>query len=756
LGLLENFTLEGQSSDAIIKFLDSVAIRLEGGSADDLAVLDEKKNEAEGGKDAETKVDPEVQAEEPLSPSSVPLPADPPQNTEHAEAKTKEPSKDSDHNAAKGSGNESSDEGEPAPPGEDGGVNLENHDRNYELEKNQVSTVKSDTEPSQKEEEGESDPGPPGVDNPKDELVQEDSKEDKSDAKDDDASEKKKDGHKEKSKERSEKKSSKRDWERRKGTGLGAFMSKMRDEGNEESDSDSDSESEDDDEEEEEEKEETKQTAPQDSEFAEEKKAEEREEEREERKESEQRELHKTLSLFMRSVPPNISKADIAAVCKRYPGFLRVALAEPSPERHFYRRGWVTFNSNVNIKDICWNLSNIRIKDSELNPVVNRDLSKRVRPMSGISMAKQVVCFDIQFSAELIKALDDRIALYSKEADEEEKDQNNMEIDEETVEENGGQEKQLAGAETEVTAVEVPLPDNNPLLSNLPQVNDLDFEEEEQTGNEEEGEVKSKAVDFTRDDTLMKALDKLVMYLRIVHSIDYYNGSDYPHEDEMPNRCGILHVRGEKPEKANYSEVTDWQTNTRQKMKQYLESGEERLVDSEVQKLGKKDVKNEIDNFIESNALELAKDKWLCPLSGKKFRAKEFVVKHIHNKHSDKLKAVRLEVEFFNNYLADPKRPHFFEASPSKPGGNSSQYSHSQQSLGPGIGWNPRGPAAIYGSPRVPFAPPSYGGSFQPGPEVYSRGGGGYSKSSRMGMSARERKLVTYKDLDAPGDLDFF
>ena len=53
------------------------------------------------------------------------------------QAKTKEPSKDSEHDAAKGSGNESSDEGEPAPPGEDGGVNLENHDRNYELEKNQ-------------------------------------------------------------------------------------------------------------------------------------------------------------------------------------------------------------------------------------------------------------------------------------------------------------------------------------------------------------------------------------------------------------------------------------------------------------------------------------------------------------------------------------------------------------------------------------------------------------------------------------------
>ena len=44
-------------------------------------------------------------------------------------------------------------------------------------------------------------------------------------------------------------------------------------------------------------------------------------------------------------------------------------------------------------------------------------------------MAKQVVCFDIQFTAELIRALDDKVALYSKEVDEEDKDQNAMEIE---------------------------------------------------------------------------------------------------------------------------------------------------------------------------------------------------------------------------------------------------------------------------------------------------------------------------------------
>ena len=45
-------------------------------------------------------------------------------------------------------------------------------------------------------------------------------------------------------------------------------------------------------------------------------------------------------------------------------------------------------------------------------------------------MAKRVVCFDIQFSAELIKALDDKISLYSKEQEEEEdKDQTAMEVE---------------------------------------------------------------------------------------------------------------------------------------------------------------------------------------------------------------------------------------------------------------------------------------------------------------------------------------
>ena len=47
--------------------------------------------------------------------------------------------------------------------------------------------------------------------------------------------------------------------------------------------------------------------------------------------------------------------------------------------------------------------------------------------------------------------------------------------------------------------------------------------------------------------SVFQVLDRLLFYLRIVHSVDYYNHCEYPNEDEMPNRCGIMHARGIPP-----------------------------------------------------------------------------------------------------------------------------------------------------------------------------------------------------------------
>ncbi|CAH8673981.1 unnamed protein product [Schistosoma rodhaini] len=53
-------------------------------------------------------------------------------------------------------------------------------------------------------------------------------------------------------------------------------------------------------------------------------------------------------------------------------------------------------------------------------------------------------------------------------------------------------------------------------------------------------------VTLESDPNLARTLDLLILYSRIVHSVDYYAGAIYPMEDLMPHRCGILHARGDR------------------------------------------------------------------------------------------------------------------------------------------------------------------------------------------------------------------
>merc|ERR1711934_364747 len=81
------------------------------------------------------------------------------------------------------------------------------------------------------------------------------------------------------------------------------------------------------------------------------------------------------------------------------------------------------------------------------------------------------------------------------------------------------------------------------------------------------------------------------------------------------------------------------------------------LSEEETIWLGGKIEEQELEMFFKANVEELSKDKWLCKLSGKKFRSFEFVKKHMVNKFPGKVKQVRMEVEFLKNFLADPDRP---------------------------------------------------------------------------------------------------
>merc|ERR1712130_511259 len=357
--------------------------------------------------------------------------------------------------------------------------------------------------------------------------------------------------------------------------------------------------------------------------------------------------------------------------------------------------------------------------------------TKRVRTVPGLTQDKKVVRNDIKLAAKIITNLDTKWGLWKNESE--------------------GKDDVCLG-----------LVSANPLLNNITDylIEEASAEEEELLGRKEgeDEDGKSEGVDIQRDDELIDVLDKMVLYLRIVHSVDFYNHSEYPNEDEMPNRCGILHARGSLPTtKTTNTDIEEYMTTFEKKMGGFLVMRAD-LTDDEATKLGLKNEKEEVEKFISANTQELGKDKWLCPLSGKKFKGPDFVRKHIENKHTEKIEEVKKEVSFFNAYLKDPKRPQLPEHPTNK--------TSSGRASAPDQGARGGDPYQYSGPPRDITRNPVYGRDRGGWDDRGDRGGGRYGpppprrdafppSRPRGGDGFSGRPIITYRDWDAPND-DYF
>ncbi len=206
----------------------------------------------------------------------------------------------------------------------------------------------------------------------------------------------------------------------------------------------------------------------------------------------------------------------------------------------------------------------------------------------------------------------------------------------------------------------------------------------------------------------------------------------------MPNRCGIMFARPSvtSGQKTTQDEVNQYIKQFEAKMKAYLEY-KEHLDKETAKKLGVKDRKKEVEKFIENNTQMLAVDRWLCPLSGKKFKGPEFIRKHLFYKHMDKIVEVKKEVEYFNNYVVDPKRPQLPEHQTNKAVGgvqlqqqqqHSGQFSGGQSGGYSLPGYNQMGQGGhlgSYGSPMQNRQMSGYNMQMYGGPEMMQQPGYG-------------------------------
>lgn len=74
---------------------------------------------------------------------------------------------------------------------------------------------------------------------------------------------------------------------------------------------------------------------------------------------------------------------------------------------------------------IAYIFSFLQLRDCELGAIVNRDLSRRIRSINGLTSHKQIVRHDIKLSAKIVHNLDNRVNLWN----DEKKDENTKKED---------------------------------------------------------------------------------------------------------------------------------------------------------------------------------------------------------------------------------------------------------------------------------------------------------------------------------------
>ncbi|KAI6648328.1 Serrate RNA effector molecule-like protein isoform X2 [Oopsacas minuta] len=124
----------------------------------------------------------------------------------------------------------------------------------------------------------------------------------------------------------------------------------------------------------------------------------------------------------------------------------------------------------------------------------------------------------------------------------------------------------------------------------------------------------------------------------------------------MPSRLSQISVRGSTNNSATVKEVQQHIVDFSSSMNTFLDQSLP-LTHDEMLSLGRRIEEECVEKFIQENTKMIEVEKYLCPLSGKKFKGPEYVRKHIHNKHKDKIDEVKLEVQYFNCYLSDRNRP---------------------------------------------------------------------------------------------------
>ncbi|ORX91462.1 hypothetical protein K493DRAFT_286786 [Basidiobolus meristosporus CBS 931.73] len=306
-------------------------------------------------------------------------------------------------------------------------------------------------------------------------------------------------------------------------------------------------------------------------------------------------------TLFIKSVPPSISREQVVKLCETVDGFSYLSLSEPNPQKKYHRLGWIVFKEGSNIQEAFEALNKSKIDEFQFHLALHKhQLTTRPRVAPHIANTPERLRHDEEKVRKLVDLLDQEA-------------QEGFE---------GGRlvRERLAVIETQ---------------------------NENQMADGDDSELLPTK----------RSLDLHMEYLRKVHLFCYYCGIEADSLEEFTRKCVERHLRKTTPEPATNSATGKPNNNGQTWIKNLDKKIDMRLSDyspTEIEKIGGKNPESELDKFTQKNVNKVDEGRYRCSLCNKLFKGEEFVKKHIGHKHPENFAEISEEVDYYNNYVRDP------------------------------------------------------------------------------------------------------
>ncbi|PVU94124.1 hypothetical protein BB559_003080 [Furculomyces boomerangus] len=353
--------------------------------------------------------------------------------------------------------------------------------------------------------------------------------------------------------------------------------------------------------------------------------------------------IEETRVLFIRTIPPSVSRSALEAEISKSTGFEYLSFSEPNMSKNFHRFGWIKFKEGTDMDVALESLKNLRIEEFQFHishHAANSTAQTRTAPEVSNTPAR--IHSDLLNIRKALKVFDERtknptFAISDVISEKMKSLTEKIKSDYELNNPAGSKEDKMQTDES------------------VDQLDTTSPKEDINSGSKDLGSSAEKdEKTFTELEVLImkKELDLSIEYLRNVHFYCYYCGNVSENPEDFSRKCATHHYRRVPSQPLSSSTQTNfnWTRTNDTRNKAIIETPDI----SEIHKQGGKLYEEADIEFFKDLIKPKDKGRYRCMVCEKLFKGETFIRRHILNKHSGLVdNSLMSEVDFFNNFVLD-------------------------------------------------------------------------------------------------------